>query len=93
MSVDNWKLEGLGRSLQHLIKVINDLNDNGKYFMSLQENIDSKSTGGKLIFAIIAALAEFERDVIRERTKAGLASARARGKVGGRPRKNDSEEN
>lgn len=55
--------------------------------MSLQENIDSKSTGGKLIFAIFAALAEFERDVIRERTKAGLASARARGRVGGRPRK------
>jgi len=82
-----WKLDRLGRSLQHLIKVVNDLNENGKFFLSLQENIDSKSTGGKLIFAIFAALAEFERDVIRERTKAGLAAARARGRVGGRPRK------
>jgi len=67
-----WRLDRLGRSLQHLISVVNDLNDNGKYFLSLQENIDSKSTGGKLIFAIFAALAEFERDVIRERTRAGL---------------------
>ena len=82
-----WRLDRLGRSLQHLIRVVNDLNDNGKFFMSLQENIDSKSTGGKLIFHIFAALAEFERDVIRDRTKAGLASARARGRVGGRPRK------
>ena len=82
-----WKLDRLGRSLQHLIKVINELNDNGKYFMSLQENIDSISTGGKLIFHIFAALAEFERDIIRERTKAGIAAARARGRTGGRPRK------
>ena len=70
-----WRLDRLGRSLQHLIKVINFLNDNGKYFMSLQENIDSKSTGGKLIFHIFAALAEFERDIISERTRAGLAAA------------------
>ena len=82
-----WRLDRLGRSLQHLIKVINFLNDNGKYLMSLQENIDSKSTGGKLIFHIFAALAEFERDIISERTRAGLAAARARGRVGGRPRK------
>ena len=82
-----WRLDRLGRSLQHLIKVINDLNENGKFFMSLQENIDSKSTGGKLIFHIFAALAEFERDLIRERTKAGILAARARGRIGGRPRK------
>ena len=81
-----WKLDRLGRSLKHLIEVINKLKDQGCYFKSLQENIDTTSSGGKLIFHVFGALAEFERDIVRERTKAGLASARTRGRVGGRPR-------
>lgn len=81
-----WKLDRLGRSLQHLIKVVNELCENGIYFRSIQESLDTSSSGGKLIFHIFGALAEFERDVIRDRTKAGLAAARARGRVGGRPK-------
>lgn len=81
-----WKLDRLGRSLKHLIEVITSLNERGVYFSSLQENIDTSSSGGKLVFHIFGALAEFERDIIRSRTKAGLDSARARGRVGGRPR-------
>ncbi len=82
-----WKLDRLGRSLRHLIEVINKLMDSGMYFMSLQEKIDTTSTSGKLIFHIFAALAEFEREIISERTKAGLKAARARGRFGGRPKK------
>ena len=78
-----WKLDRLGRSLKHLIEVVNELYDRGIYFKSLQENIDTNSSGGKLIFHIFGALAEFERDIIRERTRAGLEAARARGRVGG----------
>jgi len=81
-----WKLDRLGRSLKQLIETVNLLNDRGIGLRSIQENINTTSTGGKLIFHIFAALAEFERDVIRERTKAGLAAARARGRLGGRPR-------
>jgi len=86
-----WKLDRLGRSLRHLIEVINLLNDRGCYFRSLQENIDTSSSGGKLIFHVFGALAEFERDIIRDRTNAGLTAARSRGRVGGRPRKMDSK--
>ena len=82
-----WKLDRLGRSLRHLIEIINKLMDHGMYFMSLQEKIDTTSTSGKLIFHIFAALAEFEREIISERTKAGLKAARARGRFGGRPKK------
>ena len=81
-----WKLDRLGRSLQHLIKIVNDLREKGIYFKSVQESLDTSSSGGKLIFHIFGALAEFERDVIRERTLAGLSAARSRGRVGGRPR-------
>lgn len=81
-----WKLDRLGRSLPHLIKMMNDLKEKGIGFKSLQENIDTTSGVGKLVFHIFASLAEFERDLIRERTLAGLASARARGKLGGRPK-------
>lgn len=80
-----WKLDRLGRSLKNLIDIIQDLNDKGIGFCSLQENIDTTTTGGKLVFHIFSALAEFERDLIRDRTKAGLKAARARGKMGGRP--------
>ncbi|MCK4579549.1 MAG: recombinase family protein [Candidatus Marinimicrobia bacterium] len=81
-----WKLDRLGRSLSHLIKVVTSLDDRGIYFKSLQESIDTGSFSGKLIFHFFGALAEFERDIIRERTKAGLEAARARGHIGGRPR-------
>ena len=82
-----WKLDRLGRSLQHLITLMTNLHDRGIYFRSLQESLDTSTPGGKLIFHVFGALAEFERDIIRERTKAGLAAARARGRKGGRPRK------
>jgi DNA invertase Pin-like site-specific DNA recombinase len=80
-----WKLDRLGRSLKHLIETVLTLQEVGKGFRSLQEHIDTTTSGGKLIFHIFASLAEFERDIIRERTKAGLASARSRGRLGGRP--------
>jgi len=82
-----WKLDRLGRSLQHLIATLNTLQERGIGFISLTENIDTTTPGGKLIFHVMGALAEFERDLIRERTNAGLAAARARGRVGGRPRR------
>jgi DNA invertase Pin-like site-specific DNA recombinase len=81
-----WRLDRLGRSLTQLIALINDLQSKGIGFKSLQENMDTTTSGGKLIFHIFGALAEFEREVIRERTSAGLQAARARGRVGGRPR-------
>lgn len=81
-----WKLDRLGRSLKNLIKVIGDLDERGVAFASLTELIDTSTSGGKLIFHVFGALAEFERDLIRERTQAGLAAARARGRNGGRPR-------
>lgn len=80
-----WKLDRLGRSLSHLIQVIKELNQKGIGFKSLQENIDTITSGGQLIFHIFGALAEFERELIRERTKAGLKAARVRGRLGGRP--------
>ncbi len=82
-----WKLDRLGRSLKDLIETLNLLKDRGVDFISLTENIDTTTPGGKLIFHLMGALAEFERDLIRERTNAGLAAARARGRVGGRPRR------
>jgi DNA invertase Pin-like site-specific DNA recombinase len=82
-----WKLDRAGRSLPHLIELLKDLQGRGIEFVSLTEQIDTTTPGGKLIFHLMGALAEFERDLIRERTNAGLAAARARGRVGGRPRK------
>ena len=81
-----WRLDRLGRSLKHLIELVNTLEEKGIGFKSLQESIDTTNSGGKLIFHIFGALAEFERNLIQERTKAGLAAARARGKKGGRPK-------
>jgi len=80
-----WRLDRLGRSLPHLIETVRALADRGIGFKSVQEAIDTTTPGGRLVFHVFAALAEFERDLIRERTHAGLASARARGRVGGRP--------
>ncbi len=88
-----WKLDRLGRSIQHLIESINALKKRGIGFRSLQEAIDTQSSGGKLVFHIFSALAEFERDLIRERTNAGLEAARARGKKGGRPKSLDQPKN
>jgi DNA invertase Pin-like site-specific DNA recombinase len=73
-----WKLDRLGRSLRHLVDTVTGLADRGIGFRSLQEAIDTTTPGGKLVFHVFAALAEFERDLIRERTTAGLAAARAR---------------
>ena len=80
-----WRLDRLGRSLRHLIDTIQDLESHGVAFLSLTESIDTSTPGGKLVFHVFGALAEFERDLIRERTMAGLAAARARGRNGGRP--------
>src|SRR5512144_2185298 len=79
-----WRLDRLGRSLRHLIDTIGALQERGIGFKSLQERIDTTTSGGKLVFHVFGALAEFERDLIRERTQAGLTAARARGKVSGR---------
>lgn len=81
-----WRLDRLGRSLKHLIETISSLNNRKIGFKSITENIDTTTSGGKLIFHIFGALAEFERDIIRERTQAGLLAARARGRKGGRPK-------
>src|SRR5512143_2709496 len=81
-----WRLDRLGRSLKHLIETITALNDRKIGFKSITEAIDTTTSGGKLIFHIFGALAEFERDIIRERTQAGLTAARARGRKGGRPK-------
>lgn len=80
-----WKLDRLGRSIQNLIQTITSLQERKVCFKCLQENIDTSTSGGKLIFHIFSALAEFERDLIRERTEAGLKAARIRGRMGGRP--------
>ena len=82
-----WKLDRAGRSLAHLIELLKGLKEREIEFLSITEQIDTTTPGGKLIFHLMGALAEFERDLIRERTNAGLAAARARGHVGGRPRK------
>lgn len=81
-----WRLDRLGRSLKDLIALVEQLENRQVGFKSLQENMDTTSSGGKLIFHLFGALAEFERNLIRERTQAGLAAARARGKRGGRPK-------
>jgi DNA invertase Pin-like site-specific DNA recombinase len=81
-----WRLDRLGRSLPHLITTLTGLEGRGIGFKSLTENIDTTTSGGKLIFHIFGALAEFERNLIKERTTAGLMAARTRGRLGGRPK-------
>jgi DNA invertase Pin-like site-specific DNA recombinase len=80
-----WRLDRLGRSLRDLIETVTALGERGIGFRSLTESIDTTTPGGRLVFHVFAALAEFERDLIRERTQAGLSAARARGRRGGRP--------
>ena len=79
-----WKLDRLGRSMSHLIDTVRDLDQRGVGFRSLTEGIDTTTSGGTLVFHLFGALAQFERDVIRERTRAGLSAAAARGRKGGR---------
>ena len=81
-----WRLDRLGRSLKHLIETLTELEGRGVGFLSLTEAIDTTTPGGRLIFHVFGALAEFERNLIRDRTQAGLAAARARGRKGGRPK-------
>jgi len=80
-----WRLDRLGRSLKHLIELVSELENREIGFRSLTESINTTSPSGKLVFHLFGALAEFERNLIIERTKAGLAAARARGRLGGRP--------
>jgi len=82
-----WRLDRLGRSMSELVAIVNDLAARGVVFESLTEHIDTSSATGKFTFHLFSALAEFERNNIRERTRAGLAAARARGRIGGRPEK------
>jgi len=89
-----WKLDRLGRDLKHLVTLVDDLNKRGvglKVLAGAGAQIDTSTANGKLVFGIFASLAEFERELIRERTQAGLAAARARGRKGGRPRKMDRD--
>jgi DNA invertase Pin-like site-specific DNA recombinase len=81
-----WRLDRLGRSLKDLVQLVNEIQEKGAGLKSLHDNIDTTTPQGKLTFHIFAALAEFEADMIRERTHAGLKAARARGRKGGRPK-------
>ncbi len=82
-----WRLDRLGRSLKHLVQLVEELRERGIGFQSITEGFDTTTPNGKLIFSIFAALAEFERNLIRERVQAGLKAARARGRSGGRAKK------
>jgi DNA invertase Pin-like site-specific DNA recombinase len=87
-----WRLDRLGRNLQDLVRIVSDLEARGVTFKSLKESIDTRGPAGKLVFHLFAALAQFERELLRERTLAGIASARARGRQGGRlPRLSPSQ--
>jgi DNA invertase Pin-like site-specific DNA recombinase len=87
-----WRLDRLGRSLKHLLELISEFEQRKVGFQSLQEAIDTTTPGGRLVFHIFGALAEFERNLIRDRTKAGLEAARARGRKGGRPKKLNAQQ-
>ncbi len=82
-----WRLDRLGRSLKDLIALAEGLDKRGVGLKSLKEALDTTSSGGRLVFHMFGALAEFERDLTRERTRAGLTAARARGRLGGRPKR------
>lgn len=82
-----WKLDRLGRSVKDLVQFVEELEKQGVQFRSLTDGIDTTTPAGRFFFHVMAALAQMERELIRERTKAGLAAARERGRTGGRPRK------
>ncbi len=87
-----WRLDRLGRSLPDLVQIVADLEEKGIGFESITEKIETTGAAGKLVFHVFAALAEFERNLIRERTRAGLVAARARGRAGGRKPKLDAKQ-
>ena len=87
-----WKLDRLGRSLSHLLSIIEDLKQKGVDFASVQDGFDTSTASGKMVFSVIGAMAEYERNLTRERTRAGLAAARARGRMGGRPKALDESQ-
>ena len=87
-----WKLDRLGRSLSHLLSIIEDLKQKGMDFASVQDGFDTSTASGKMVFSVIGAIAEYERNLMRERTMAGLAAARARGRMGGRPKALDKSQ-
>ncbi|MGB3789085.1 MAG: recombinase family protein [Phormidesmis sp.] len=80
------KLDRLGRSLGHLLSIVEDLRARGAHFANIQDGFDTSTASGKMVFSVIGAMAEYERNLTRERTMAGLAAARARGRMGGRPK-------
>ena len=87
-----WRIDRLGRSTADLVAIVNELSGRGVQFRSLTEGIDTTTPGGELVFTIFAAVAQMERRLIAERTRAGLAAARERGRVGGRPRALSSDQ-
>ena len=82
-----FKLDRLGRSLSHLVKVLEDLDARGVHFMTAEDGLSTKGSTGKLVLNILGSIAQFERNLMLERTRAGLAAARAKGRIGGRPRR------
>jgi DNA invertase Pin-like site-specific DNA recombinase len=82
-----WKLDRIGRSVKHLVEIMAYLKERAIHFVSLQDNIDTSTAMGRFVFTIFAGLAEFEREMIVERTNAGLQAAKERGRIGGRPKK------
>ena len=87
-----WRLDRLGRNLKDLVRIVDDLKERGIGFVSLTEKIETDTPAGKMVFHLFASLTEFERSLIRERTQAGLAAARARGRAGGRKPKLDEKQ-
>ena len=87
-----WKLDRLGRSLSDLLSIVEGLKERGVNFASIQDGFDTSTASGKMVFSVIGAMAEYERNLIRERTMAGLKAARARGRMGGRPKALDNSQ-
>ena len=87
-----WKLDRLGRSLSDLLSIVEYLKERGAHFLSIQDGFDTSTASGKMVFSVIGAMAEYERNLIRERTMAGLKAARARGRMGGRPKALDKSQ-
>ena len=81
-----WRLDRLGRSIRDLLRIVDQLNKSGVHFVCLKEKFDTSTAAGRLVFHFFAALAQFEKELVRERTMAGLSAARARGRMGGRSR-------
>ena len=87
-----WKLDRLGRSLSDLLSIVEYLKERGAHFLSIQDGFDTSTASGKMVFSVIGAMAEYEHNLIRERTMAGLVAARARGRLGGRPKSLDESQ-